>query len=75
MSARVLLNVSVITAALAGVASACPVCHGETGRQVRAGVFDDDFGRNVLAIAAPFAVVAGVTAAVHLGGGRGRGES
>ena len=72
MAARVLINTLVIAAAFARPLAACPVCDGETGRVVRAGVFDADFGRNVLAIAAPVAVVAGVAAGVHLGGRGGR---
>ena len=51
----------------AGGAAACPVCDSETGRQVRDGLVDGDFVRNVLAVVLPFAAVGGVVAAVHFG--------
>lgn len=46
-------------------ASACPVCDRETGRQVRAGLFDEDFGFNLLATSLPFVVFLGIAAAIH----------
>jgi hypothetical protein len=49
-------------------AIACPVCDRETGRQVRAGIFDEEFGRNLMAATLPFVVFLGVVAAIH--GGR-----
>ena len=58
----------------AAPARACPVCRTGTGRQVRAGIVGDDLGPGVLATVLPFAVVAGVTAAIHFGG-RGRERS
>lgn len=51
-------------------AAACPVCDGETGREVRAGVFDESFGSNLLATLLPFLLVAGVAATIHFGGRR-----
>lgn len=48
-------------------ADACPVCDAETGRQVRAGLFDEGLGWNLLATLLPFAVLLGITAAIHTG--------
>lgn len=46
-------------------ALACPVCHGETGRLVRAGIFDGDFFVNVALTLLPFPFLAGIVAIVH----------
>jgi hypothetical protein len=46
---------------------ACPVCDTGTGRQVRAGIFDDNFGRTLLAVAVPFPILLAVVAAIHFG--------
>lgn len=37
----------------------CPVCDSENGKQVRAGVFNDQFGWNLLKVASPFPVLLG----------------
>lgn len=44
-----------LLALLAGLGSvtACPVCDTETGQQVRAEIFGQSFGRNLLAVIAP----------------------
>ncbi|WP_337174081.1 hypothetical protein [Paludisphaera sp.] len=52
---------------LAGVADACPVCDTDTGRKVRAGIFGEDFGPNLVVTLAPFPIVLGVAAALHFG--------
>ena len=44
------------------------MCDTGTGRQVRAGIFDDDFGQTLLAVALPFPVLLAVVAAIHFGG-------
>ena len=62
---RLVLTLTLLCSAVS--ASACPVCDSATGKEVRAGVFGDDFARNLTAIALPFAAVAGVAAAVHFG--------
>jgi hypothetical protein len=54
-------------AAWAGPAPACPLCGTDTGRQVRAGIFGDDFGRNLLLTVLPFAVLLGIVALIHFG--------
>lgn len=48
-------------------AYSCPLCHTQTGEQVRAGVFNSSFGFNLLAIALPFPVFAGVVAWIYFG--------
>ena len=48
-------------------ASACPVCDTETGRDVRAGIFDGAFGRNVSLTLLPFPVLLAVVAMIHFG--------
>jgi hypothetical protein len=48
-------------------ASACPVCHTETGRQVRAKLFDEGFGSALVQTLAPFPVLLGIVAALHFG--------
>jgi hypothetical protein len=40
-----------------GWALACPVCETETGRQIRAGIFDASFPRYLVISLLPFAVV------------------
>jgi len=54
-------------------AVSCPVCRGETGRQVRAGLFDRDFGYHVLGAVLPFGVFLGIAAAIRFGP-RGGGD-
>lgn len=58
----------------ASEALGCPVCDSNTGQQVRAGVFDDDLPFNTLAAMLPFAILLGIVAVVHFGGGRGEKE-
>jgi hypothetical protein len=50
------------------VAAACPLCHTQTGEQVRAGIFNSNFGLNLMAMALPFVVFVGVVAWLHRGG-------
>jgi hypothetical protein len=58
----------VVTLALsAPAAHACPVCHTETGKEVRAGIFNEDFRSNLLTTLLPFPIVLGITAALHFG--------
>lgn len=52
---------------LASSAPACPLCESETGRQVRAGIFDDDFGKNVALTLIPFPVLAVIVAFIYHG--------
>lgn len=52
---------------VASTAPACPLCESETGRQVRAGIFDDDFGKNVVLTLLPFPVLAVIVALIYYG--------
>ena len=51
----------------ASAALACPVCDTDTGQQVRAGIFDEDFARNLLLTLLPFPVLLTIVAAIHFG--------
>ena len=64
---RHLTAVAILTLTLSAPAGACPICNTGTGRQVRAGIFGDDFGRTLLAVALPFPVLLAVVAAIHFG--------
>ena len=48
-------------------ASACPLCNTPTGQQVRASIFDHDFGMTLLTVLAPFPVLVLMLAAMHFG--------
>jgi hypothetical protein len=54
---------------LLGAASAlaCPLCHTETGQQVRAAVFGPGFWFNLLVTMAPFFLFIGLTAIIYYG--------
>ena len=49
----------------AAAAFACTVCDSETGRQVRSGIFEHEFGRTLLAVLAPLLVILGVLGVLH----------
>jgi hypothetical protein len=49
----------------ASLAYGCPVCHTRVGEQIRAAIFNDSFGWNLLTIILPFPVFAGVVAAIY----------
>lgn len=62
------LRLGALAAALvvsAGPAAACPVCESDTGKQVRAGIFGEEFGTNVVLTLLPFPVLAGLVAVIH----------
>lgn len=42
----------------AGAAHSCPICHTQTGQQVRAGLFDSGFGWNLFVTGLPFPIFA-----------------
>ena len=48
-------------------ARGCPVCDGDTGQQVRAGLVDGNVIPGLLAILLPLAVTLGVAGVVHFG--------
>lgn len=56
--------------AISTAALACPLCHTETGQQVRAGILGPGFATNLLAILIPFAICLAVTALIYFGGGK-----
>ena len=64
---RLVVGLTFVVCGLARAAPACPVCDGETGERVRAGIFDEHFARNLLAVVLPFPVVAAVAAVIHFG--------
>lgn len=39
------------------LASACPLCDSETGKQVRAGILGDDFWSTLMVVVSPFPVL------------------
>jgi hypothetical protein len=51
--------------ALASSASACPLCHTETGDKIRAAVFGADFWFNVGVTVLPFAIFLSITAFIY----------
>ena len=55
----------VAPALFAPAAGACPVCHSETGKQVRAGLFDENFASNLFGSLLPFPIFLGIVAAIH----------
>src|SRR5688572_10594699 len=57
----ILLNV------LPSAVLACPLCHSDTGKQVRAGIFGPDFGFNLLVTTIPFVIFLGITALIYFG--------
>jgi hypothetical protein len=57
--------------ASAGSVSACPVCDTGTGRQVRAGIFNEDFVPNLLMSSLPFPIFIGAAMALRAWSGRG----
>jgi len=66
------LALAVFTSVLSlSVVSACPLCHTETGRQVRAGIFHDSFLTKLSVTAAPFPVFGSVIAFIYFGKPKG----
>jgi len=62
--------VTVLPAAVAASdapAAACPVCDTRPGQEVRDGIFDRDFGRNLLAVSLPFPLLLAVVGLIHFG--------
>lgn len=46
-------------------ATACPYCETETGKQVRAGIFNDQFWNNVMLTLLPLFVLLGIVALIY----------
>jgi hypothetical protein len=53
--------------ALPATLLACPICSTETGQQVRAGIFDENFWGTLVAVVSPFPVLLLGIAAYHFG--------
>jgi hypothetical protein len=56
-----------MAASWASPALACPLCDSETGQQVRAGIFDAQFGYNALVTGLPFPILLAIVALIHFG--------
>lgn len=48
-------------------ATACPMCHSDLGKQVRQGIFDHQFGFNLLATLLPFSILLFLAVAIYCG--------
>lgn len=48
-------------------AVACPLCRSDTGRQVRDGIFSNEFGGTLLAMILPFLVITAVVGLIYNG--------
>jgi len=59
-----MLAASLVCAAGARV-DACPLCDSDTGAQVRAGIFDEQFWPNVLRTLLPFPILLLLTALIY----------
>ena len=46
-------------------AAACPFCESETGQQVKAGIFNDQFWGNVLLTLIPFPILVAIVALIY----------
>lgn len=54
-----------VVSMVATPASACPLCHTETARQIRAAIFGPDFWFNVGVTILPFVLFLGITALIY----------
>ena len=61
-----LMAVAVLTTMVSAL-SACPVCDGETGQQVRAGIMDENFIGTIVAVLLPFPILLACVAMIHFG--------
>jgi hypothetical protein len=63
-----LSRVSSVVCALAAETAVlgCPVCDSEQGKEVRAGVFDEQFGSNLMRVLLPFPIAAGVLGTAYV---------
>ncbi|HYO83730.1 MAG TPA: hypothetical protein VES20_20175 [Bryobacteraceae bacterium] len=60
---RILFFCSVVAVRL----QACTVCHTDTGRQVRAGIFSSDFPLILSAMLLPFVILLAIIAVIYFG--------
>ena len=59
--------IAVTTMLRASVADACPFCDSQTSEQVRAGIFNADFGYHLAVSLAPFPVLIGILLLIYHG--------
>lgn len=64
-----------LVALLSPPARACPVCDSGTGKAVRQGLFNAEFGKNLLMTALPFPIFLGIAAYLYYGPPTRRGRS
>lgn len=57
----------VLLSLTAAPTQACPVCDSETGQDVRRGLFNEDFGKNLLITVLPFPIFCGIVALIYYG--------
>jgi hypothetical protein len=62
--AMVLTGLLVLSAGLPS-ATACPYCETETGKQVQAGIFNDQFWSNVMLTLLPLFILLGIVALIY----------
>lgn len=67
---RMLTAAAAVAWLLTETAVGCPVCGTDVGRQVRAGLADENVVPNLLAVVLPFALILGVVAVAWAVGGR-----
>ena len=66
-SFKLLQTLFVLLNVFPGAALACPLCHTDTGKQVRAGIFGPDFGFNLVVTIIPFVIFLVITALIYFG--------
>ena len=57
----------VLLSLTASPTQACPVCDSEAGKDVRRGLFNEDFGKNLLMTVLPFPIFSGIVALIYYG--------
>lgn len=62
---------ALIVFAWATESAACAVCRTDRGKEVRAGIFNDQFGPNLAMTLLPFPVLIAAVALIHFGPPRG----
>jgi uncharacterized BrkB/YihY/UPF0761 family membrane protein len=68
------LSVLILLFFLPLCATACPVCGSETGVQVRAAIFGNNFLRDAARTLAPAPLLVGAVAAIYFGAPRNRSK-
>lgn len=65
MRRKLLIGAGIAFGAMNVTASACPLCDSLEAREVREGIFNEQFGTNLGKALLPFAAVFGVMGIVH----------